>query len=108
MAAVIAATTHAPFMAATLAFELSGDYSLVIPLIAGTSIAALVSADVPEGAWLIASQSIATSLGGRDVFRTLPRAEGVIAAATSRPSALGGTLGKAYDELAEIIAIDTT
>jgi CIC family chloride channel protein len=43
MAALVAATTHAPFMAATLAFELSGDYSLVIPLLAGTSIAALVS-----------------------------------------------------------------
>jgi CIC family chloride channel protein len=43
MAALVAATTHAPFMAATLAFELSGDYSLVVPLIAGTSIAALVS-----------------------------------------------------------------
>lgn len=43
MAALIAATTHAPFMAATLAFELSGDYSLVIPLLIGTSIAALVS-----------------------------------------------------------------
>ncbi|TMC77582.1 MAG: hypothetical protein E6J15_03715 [Chloroflexi bacterium] len=72
------------------------------------SVAALATADVPEGAWLIASQSIATSLGGRDVFRTLPRAEGAIAAATSRPSALGGALGRAYDELAEIIAIDTT
>lgn len=72
------------------------------------SIAALASADVPEGAWLIASQSIATSLCGRDVFRTLPRAESAIAAATSRPSALGGALGKAYDELAEIIAIDAT
>ncbi|HZX94685.1 MAG TPA: chloride channel protein [Myxococcales bacterium] len=43
MAAVIAATTHAPFMAATLAFELSGDYSLVIPLLACTSIAAVIS-----------------------------------------------------------------
>jgi CIC family chloride channel protein len=43
MAALVAATTHAPFMAATLAFELSGDYSLVIPLLAGTSIAVLVS-----------------------------------------------------------------
>ena len=72
------------------------------------SIAALASADVPEGAWLIASQSIATSLCGRDVFRTLPRAESAIAAATSRPNALGGALGKAYDELAEIIAIDAT
>jgi hypothetical protein len=72
------------------------------------SIAALASADVPEGAWLIASQSTATSLSGRDVFRALPRAEGAIAAATSRPSALGGALGKAYEELADIIAIDAT
>ncbi len=72
------------------------------------SIAALASADVPEAAWLIASQSIATSLGGRDVFRALPRAEGAIAAATARPNALGGPLGKAYDGLAEIIAIDAT
>jgi hypothetical protein len=72
------------------------------------SIAALASADVPEGTWLIASQSSATSLSGRDVFRALPRAEGAIAALTSRPSALGGPLGKAYDELAELIAIDAT
>ena len=72
------------------------------------SIAALAAADVPENAWLIASQSMATSLGGRDVFRALPRAEGAIAAATSRPAALGGALGKAYDGLAEIIAIDAT
>ena len=72
------------------------------------SIAALACADVPEGAWLIASQSSATSLTGRDVFRTLPRAEGAIAAVTSRPSALGGPLGKAYDDLAELIAIDAT
>jgi hypothetical protein len=72
------------------------------------STAALASADVPERAWLIASQSLATSLGGRDVFRALPRAEGAIAAATSRPNALGGALGRAYDELAELIVIDTT
>ena len=43
MAAMVAATTHAPLMAATLAFELSGDYSLVIPLIAATALAALIS-----------------------------------------------------------------
>ena len=43
MAAIIAATTHAPFMAATLAFELSGDYSLVIPLLLSTTLAALLS-----------------------------------------------------------------
>jgi hypothetical protein len=72
------------------------------------SVAALASADVPERAWLIASQSVATSLGGHDVFRALPRAEGAIAAMTSRPNALDGALGKAYDGLAEIIAIDAT
>ena len=43
MAALIAATTHAPLMAATLAFELSGDYALVVPLLAGTTLAAMVS-----------------------------------------------------------------
>ena len=72
------------------------------------SIAALASADVPEAAWLVASQSTATFLSGRDVFRALPRAEATISAAAARPGALGGALGKAYDELAEIIAIDAT
>jgi hypothetical protein len=72
------------------------------------SITALASADIPDTAWLIASQSTATTLTGRDVFRALPRAESTISAAMSRPSALGGALGKAYDELAEIIAIDAT
>ena len=72
------------------------------------SVAALASADVPENAWLIASQSTAATVGGRDVFRALPRAEAAVAVAASRPSALGGALGKAYDGLAEIIAIDAT
>lgn len=43
MAALIAATTHAPVMAAALGFELSGDYSLVVPLLLSTIIAAEVS-----------------------------------------------------------------
>jgi len=43
MAALIAATTHAPMMAAALGFELSGDYSLVIPLLLCTIIAAELS-----------------------------------------------------------------
>ena len=72
------------------------------------SLAALASADIPEDAWLVASQSTATSLSGREVFRTLPRAEAAIAAAASRPGAVGGALGRAYDELAEIVAIDST
>ena len=43
MAAAIAATTHAPLMAAVLAFELSGDYAIVLPLVIATAAATLVS-----------------------------------------------------------------
>jgi CIC family chloride channel protein len=43
MAAVVAATTHAPLMAAVLAFELSGDYAIVLPLLLSTAVATLLS-----------------------------------------------------------------
>jgi CIC family chloride channel protein len=43
MAAVCAATTHAPLMAAVLVFELSGDYGLALPLLASAMIATAVS-----------------------------------------------------------------
>jgi CIC family chloride channel protein len=43
MAAMIAATTHAPVMATVLAFELSGDYAIALPLLSATAIATLVS-----------------------------------------------------------------
>jgi CIC family chloride channel protein len=39
MAAVTAATTHAPMMAAVLVFELSGDYAIVLPLLLATTLA---------------------------------------------------------------------
>jgi len=84
------------------------DRVLVLTYDDPVSLASLDAADLPDDVWLIASQSAAMALAGRDVFRAIPRAEGAIAAATSRPSALGGALGRAYDELAEIIAIDTT
>ncbi len=42
MAATLAATTHAPLMATVLAFELSTDYAIVLPLIVGTGIALLL------------------------------------------------------------------
>jgi len=86
----------------------SVDRAIVMSYDDPISLAALATADLPEAAWLIASQSTTTSLGGRDVFRALPRAEAAISAATSRPGAIGGALGKAYDELSEIIAIDAT
>lgn len=43
MAAAVAASTHAPLMAAVLAFEVSGDYAAVLPLAVATAIAAAVS-----------------------------------------------------------------
>jgi CIC family chloride channel protein len=43
MAAMTAATTHAPMMASVLVFELSGDYAIVLPLLLATTIATLVS-----------------------------------------------------------------
>jgi CIC family chloride channel protein len=39
MAAAVAATTHAPLMAAVLAFEVSGDYAIVLPLVLATAVA---------------------------------------------------------------------
>jgi CIC family chloride channel protein len=43
MAGAIAATTHAPVMAAALAFELSGDYGIVLPLLVATVLATAVA-----------------------------------------------------------------
>jgi CIC family chloride channel protein len=43
MAAAVAASTHAPLMAAVLAFEVSGDYAVVLPLAVATAVAAAVS-----------------------------------------------------------------
>ncbi len=43
MAVFIAATTHAPLMAAVMAFELSGDYAIALPLVVATAVASSVS-----------------------------------------------------------------
>lgn len=43
MAAMIAATTHAPVMATVLVFELSGDYAIVLPLMTACALATLLS-----------------------------------------------------------------
>jgi CIC family chloride channel protein len=40
VAAALAATTHAPLTAAVMAFELSGDYAIVLPLVVATATAA--------------------------------------------------------------------
>ena len=73
------------------------------PISADTIAASLESAD-----WLIAAQSADRRLGMHDVFRALPRDEGAIAAAFAARAAVRGRLGRAYDELAEILAVDAS
>lgn len=46
MAAFTAATTHAPLLAAVMIFELSGDYAVVLPLIAACATATLLAARI--------------------------------------------------------------
>jgi len=46
MAAATAAAIHAPLLASVMAFELSGDYAVVLPLAVATAIATLVSRQI--------------------------------------------------------------
>ena len=82
------------------------DRVLVLSYADGASRAALAAADVPEGAWIIGSQSESGSLG--DAFRVLPRDERAVSEALATRGRAGGALGRAYDDLAELLAIDAT
>ena len=82
------------------------DRVLVLSYADPPSRAALASADVPAGAWIIGSQCEADQID--DAFRVLPRDEGAIADALGARERVGGALGRAYDELAELLAIDAT
>jgi CIC family chloride channel protein len=61
MAAAIAAATHAPLTAAVLAFELSGDYAVVLPLVLATALAT----------------ALARTLGRDSIYTAELRARGV-------------------------------
>ena len=79
------------------------DRNLVLSYADAASRAALASADVPETAWLIGSQDHID-----DAFRVLPRDEAAVADALATRGRIGGALGRAYDDLAELLAIDAT
>jgi len=69
----------------------------------------MLDADPPgEEQWLIASQMKTASLDGRRAFRALPRDESAVVSALAARGAAKGALGKAYDELAELLVIDAT
>lgn len=72
------------------------------------SAAALRAAAPTDDDWVIASQSRAQRIGDAPTFRTLPRDERAVAGALDRRDIIGGTLGHAYDDLAELVAIDAS
>lgn len=74
MAAVVAATTHAPLMSAVLVFELSGDYAIVLPLLVATSAANAVARTLmPSSIYMQELERKGlrwvVTLGGREVER---------------------------------------
>ncbi len=79
--------------------------TLVVSYADQASLAALDCFDLGQ-AWLIASQ--AKELSGRSVFRSLPRDEAAVAAAHDSRLGVSGVLGRAYDDLAELVAIDAS
>jgi hypothetical protein len=69
----------------------------------------MLDADPPsDQEWLIASQMKVASLDGRRAFRSLPRDESAVASAVESRGAAKGALGRAYDELADLLVIDAT
>jgi hypothetical protein len=72
------------------------------------SLATLDAGEVPSEAWLLASQSRTARIGERAAFRALPRDEPAVSAALSGRRAAGGALGRAYDALAELLALDAS
>jgi len=72
------------------------------------SLATLDACEVPSGAWLLASQSRVARIGDHAAFRALPRDEAAVGAALSGRRAVGSVLGRAYDELADLISLDAS
>jgi hypothetical protein len=69
----------------------------------------MLDADPPtDQEWLTASQLKTTSLDGRRAFRALPRDESAVASAVASRGPVKGALGKAYDELADLLGVDDT
>lgn len=84
------------------------DRWLVLSYDDGSSAAALRAAAPSDDEWVIASQSRAQRIGEVPTFRTLPRDERAVASALDRRDLIGGALGHAYDDLAELLAIDAS
>lgn len=100
----------APVLADDRGRALAGlaDRVLVLSYDDPLSLATLDASEVPSSAWLLASQSRTARMGQHVAFRALPRDEAAVGSALSGRRAVGGALGRAYDELAELLALDAS
>lgn len=92
----------------TRALAAFADRVIVVTYDDPATVGVLNAAELPAEAWLIASQSTAGAVAGREVFRALPRDERAVAAALAARGAVGGALGRAYDGLADVLAVDAS
>lgn len=67
---------------------------------------AILEASLDRDAWILASDPASSRIAGRDVLRSIPRDAGSVEAAERDRAPVRGGLGRAYDEVAELIAID--
>ncbi len=61
-----------------------------------------------DGHWILASRAEHDELSGHSVMRSLPDDAAAVRDAADGDGTVGGRLGRAYDELAELLAIDAT
>jgi hypothetical protein len=100
----------APLVTAPLtdALRECADRTLLFAYDDACSLRALAAAAPDEDLWVLASQSRAEKLGEHRVFRSLPRDEAAVASALGTRDRIKGQLGRAYDEIADVLRIDAS
>lgn len=83
-------------------------HRVLIPASDDPASGAQVEALPKDSHWVLASRSVADRVGGHSVMRALPDDPAAVRAAAAGDGFVGGSLGRAYDEIAEILAIDAT
>ncbi|MBU6424083.1 MAG: hypothetical protein KGJ98_03870 [Chloroflexota bacterium] len=63
---------------------------------------------VDDRVWVIGSRTRSATIGGVALLRTLPDDPAAVRAASGGPTRVAGALGRAYDDLAELLAIDAS